>query len=175
MKYGILLPISHTFEVVRLDAMLAEHGHLGGLVFTEEIVGCNHIALLFLSGNVSLSDGIDLLSLLRRELEIDSLILSLVCLQLDGVLLLSFLQHAGVADGHLTVDSVGGLQGLRFRRLLGNLSIAPLLLLHVLHSPPVAEAYIGVSFQIILTLVFAVKDAHAGDLFTSRRVDSCLE
>ena len=175
MKNGILLPISHTLEVVRLDAVLAEHGHLGGLVFIEKIVRCDHIAFLFLSGNVSLSNGINLLSLLRGELEIYALILKLVCLQFDGVLCLSFLQHAGMADGHLTVDSVSGLQGLRFRRLLGNLRIAPLLLLHVLHSPPVAEAYIGVSFQVTLTLVFAVEDAHAGDLFTSRRVDSCLE
>ena len=92
------------------------------------------------------------------------------------MLLLGFLQHAGVADGHLTVDSVGRLQGLFCRCLFGDLGIAPLLLLHVLHPASISEAcHIFVSYQMILTLIFSVENTHAGDLFTRRWVDSSLK
>ena len=66
MQNGILLCISHALEVIRLHTVLAEHRHLGGLVLAQEIVRSDRIAFLFLSDNVGLPDGVDLLSLVSR-------------------------------------------------------------------------------------------------------------
>ena len=135
-------------EMVWLDSVRSEHAHFGGRVLSHEIsvVGVLDLSSfkLFAMGVLSSFSIFNFL----HEHPVDVLGVLLVFESQSVVRRLSNCQHLVVLFGLLVVKEVNLLGHLGLLFLLGYLLLAPVLLLHLLHSIPIAG-----------TLIFSIEDS----------------
>ena len=135
-----LLSIGLALEVVGLHAMRCQHRDLCLLVLGHEVMVQSVIDLLSLSRYVRLFHGVLTHFLLDSKGQNDALGVDFVDQTLRMVLFLLSLQQAVVTEQHFVDGFVVRLFRGFLCSLLSDLLFAPVLLLHLLHALPVAEA-----------------------------------